>query len=53
MTDELLPAEKMALTVALAQVRRGDDPPPNTALVCVLALARLMGLYDWTEEVEA
>lgn len=47
---ELLPAESMALTVALAQVRRGDTPPPNTAAVCVLALARLTGRYDYTTE---
>lgn len=44
----LLPAEKLALTVALAQVRRGESPQPNTATLCVLALARLQGDYDWT-----
>lgn len=37
----LLPAERMALTVALAQVGRGESPPPNTAAVIVMALARL------------
>lgn len=47
---ELLPAENMALTVALAQVLRGDDPTPNIAAVCVLALGRLTGRHDWTEE---
>ena len=46
---ELLPAESIALTVALAQVRRGDEPDPNTAAMCVLALARLAGRHDWTE----
>lgn len=49
MTD-LLPAESIALTVALAQVRRGDAPDPNTAAMCVLALARLDGRHDWTKE---
>lgn len=48
-TTELLPIENMALTVALAQVLRGDDPPPNTAATCVLALARLTGRHDWTD----
>ena len=47
---ELLPAESIALTVALAQVRRGDEPDPNTAAMCVLALARLAGRHDWTED---
>lgn len=45
----LLPAESMALSVALAQVLRGEDPAPNTAMVCVLALARLTGRHDWRE----
>lgn len=35
------PAESMALTVAVAQVQRGDHPPPNTTAVCVSTLARL------------
>lgn len=47
---ELLPAESMALTVALAQVQRGEDPTPNVAAVCVLALARIDGRYDWTAD---
>ena len=52
-TDELLPAESIALTVALAQVQRGDEPDPNTAAMCVLALARLAGRHDWTEAAPA
>lgn len=48
--DLLLPAESIALTVALAQVLRGEVVPPNTATVCILALARIAGKYDWTEE---
>lgn len=43
------PVESMALTVALAQVQRGEVPSPNVATVCVLALARLCGRDDWTE----
>lgn len=47
--SDLLPAESMALTVALAQVRRGDTPEPNTAALCIYALARIAGRFDWTE----
>jgi hypothetical protein len=46
----LLPAESIALTVALAQVRRGEVPTPNVASVCVLALARIDGRYDYTKD---
>ena len=46
---DLLPAESMALTVALAQTLRGDTVPPNTAALCVLALARITGRHDYTE----
>lgn len=47
---KLLPAERIALSVALAQVRRGEEPMPNVASVCILALARLDGRYDYTKE---
>ncbi len=47
---ELLPAESIALTVALAQTLRGDDVPPNTAAMCVLALARITGRHDYTAD---
>lgn len=53
---DLLPAESMALTVALAQVQRGEAPGDNVATMCVLALARLDGRHDWTNpqpQVEA
>lgn len=46
----LKPAEAIALTVALAQVKRGEEPTPNIATVCVLALARLACIHDWTAE---
>lgn len=49
-TPELAPAESIALTVGLAQVLRGEEPMPNTATVCILALARLTGRHDWTQE---
>ncbi len=49
-TTELLPAESIALTTGLAQVKRGDDPMPNVAAMCILALARIDGRYDWTED---
>ena len=35
------PAENMALTVALAQIERGDEVPPNTTAVLVWALDRI------------
>lgn len=44
----LLPAESIALTVALAQVQRGDNVDRNVGALCVLALARLDGRHDWT-----
>lgn len=44
---DLLPPESMALTVGLAQVLRGEPPADNIAILCVLALARLDGRYDW------
>ena len=37
----LLPAESMALTIALAQVERGDEVPPNTTAVLIWALDRI------------
>lgn len=43
---KLLPAEKMALTVALAQVNRGDEVPPNTTAVLVFALDRIVKESD-------
>ena len=46
----LTPAESMALTVALAQVLRGDRVGATGASVCVLALARLAGRHDWTAD---
>ena len=48
--SDLLPAESMALTVALAQTLRGEVPGDNVATVCVLALARIDGRHDWTTE---
>lgn len=47
----LLPAENMALTVALAQVERGEHPTPNVTAVCVLALGRLR--EEWGEGTSA
>lgn len=36
-------AEKMCLTIAVAQVRRGDPVMENIAAACVIALARITG----------
>lgn len=46
----LLPAESMALTVARAQLERGENPPPNTTAMLVMALDRLTGREDWSED---
>ena len=50
MPDDLLPVESIALTVGLAQTLRGEAPPSATAMMCVLALARITGRHDWTAE---
>ena len=42
MSSPLLPPERMALTVARAQIKRGEDPTPNVAAVLIMALARLI-----------
>lgn len=47
---DLLPAESIALTVARAHAERGDPIPPNTAVMLVMALDRLTGHADWTQE---
>lgn len=47
---QLTPAEKMALTAALWRARRGEEPLANTATLCILALARITGMYDYTKE---
>lgn len=52
MNAKLIPAESVALTVALAQVLRGETPPPNTSAMCILALARLTGRHDWIKDAE-
>lgn len=39
----LHPGEQVSLTLARAQVARGEYPMPNIAAVCVSALARLTG----------
>ena len=49
MSDVLLPAESIALTVGIAQLKRGEEPSPGVASMCVLALARITGRWDWTE----
>jgi hypothetical protein len=49
---ELTPIESAALTVGLAQVLRGDEPTPNIAATCVLALARITGRHNWLKDEE-
>lgn len=39
----LIPAERMALTVARAQLERGDNPPRNITGVLVMTIDRLLG----------
>ena len=47
---DLLAAESAALTVARAQVERGENPPYGTTTMLVLALDRLTGRSDWRED---
>lgn len=49
--EDLLPAERIAHTLTVARVRRGDDLQPNTTAMLALALLRLMGEVDDTYEV--
>ena len=49
----LLPAENLALTVARAQLQRGENPPINTTAALVLALDRLTGWDDGAETQRA
>lgn len=39
----LIPAERLALTVARAQIERGDNPPANVTTVLVMTIDRLLG----------
>lgn len=50
MSIELHPAENMALTVALAQVLRGELADPNVSEICILGLARIAGKHDWIKD---
>lgn len=43
---DCLPAVKMSLTMALAQIERGDDVTPNVAAMCILALRDLLADRD-------
>jgi hypothetical protein len=47
---ELMPHESLALTVALAQLHRGDEVSPNVMQVCIFALGRLAGKVDYNAE---
>jgi len=47
---ELRPAESLALKVALNQMDRCDQPTENIAAVCILALARVSGVWTADEE---
>jgi hypothetical protein len=46
MTAVLLPAERLALTIARAQVKRGGNPEINVTTVLVMALDRLAAAPD-------
>jgi hypothetical protein len=46
----LRPAENMALTVARAQVSRGEQPGLNTTGLLIWTIERLAGISDWTAE---
>jgi len=44
----LLPVENMTLTIAKAQIARGENPPINTTTMLVMALERITGKEDYT-----
>lgn len=48
--QSLHPAESISLTAALGPIKRNEVPGERTALMCCLALARLLGLHDWTDQ---
>lgn len=50
---DLLPAERIALVAGLGRAQRGEEQLPNTATLCVLALARITGLHDYTQTASA
>jgi hypothetical protein len=39
----LIPAERLALTVARARLERGDSPPPSITAILVMTIDRLLG----------
>ncbi len=39
----LIPAERLALTVARAYLERGDNPPPGVTAILVMTIDRLLG----------
>jgi hypothetical protein len=45
--SELLPAESMALTVARAQLGRGENPEINVTTMLVMTIERLAGIRDY------
>lgn len=49
---ELLPAEQIALTVALNRAQRGEALLDNIATLCILALGRITGQFDYTQGIE-
>lgn len=51
--DQLRPAERMAHTVMVAQLRRGEVPSSNVMFALALGLLRLMGEVDDDYEVIA
>lgn len=47
---QLHPAEQLALLAGIGPARDGKPIPETSALMCVLALARLTGKHDWTNQ---
>lgn len=47
---QLHPAEHLALLAGIGPALDGKPIPENTALMCVLALARLTGKHNWTKQ---
>lgn len=47
----LLSTESIALSIARSRAEREEDVGPNTAFMLVLAIERLLGVHDWTDNM--
>jgi hypothetical protein len=48
---KLHPAENMTLTIAKAQLERGENPPINTTAMLAMTVERLAGIRDYQADI--